>query len=546
MRKLPIGKQTFDVIREQDRVYVDKTDIIYKMIENNDQCFISRPRRFGKSLLVSTLESLFSRGTEMFKGLAIEKLWTDKTYKVIHLDFSGMAARSEAEFTSEAKDMIIDEAERIGLIGGENEEYTACASISRLFRKIVMRAEDQSLVLLIDEYDSPLDLNLQNSEVFQAIRVQLRSLYGIIKRFEGKFRFIYVTGVSRFNKVALFSAGSSIADLTYKSEYSCLFGYTEEEIKTYFGEHLRAAAASIFHVSSDKVTEGQLSLVMDELRRHYDGYCFDEEALTHVYQPWSVLNFLAPKRIYKFSDYWFRDSGVSTLVTNFIQLIGGVTADDRKIHSMDWDNFEINTDLNSLSNRLAVLTQCGYFTIKKSSDDFVYVGLPNLELLHAWAHLLTSDMRSRSTAPQSDIEHLNRIGKSLFAKDVSAEAICDLFNSIYKVINSSNRIDTEYDACDIPVLYCLGTGYDVRTEVPEKGGRADITFEFTDRRIVIEMKCARDGDVAEKKLEYAKAQIESRDYGKYAPLKKLRRFAMVFSVPEQKIVLAAEVKDGEL
>ena len=100
-----------------------------------------------------------------------------------------------------------------------------------------------------------------------------------------------------------------------------------------------------------------------------------------------------------------------------------------------------------------------------------------------------------------------------------------------------------YDACDIPVLYCLGIGYDVRTEVPEKGGRADITFEFADRRIVIEMKCARDGDVAEKKLDEAKAQIESRDCGKYAPLKKLRRIAMVFSVPEQKIVLAAEVKD---
>ena len=282
---------------------------------------------------------------------------------------------------------------------------------------------------------------------------------------------------------------------------------------------------------------------MDELRRHYDGYCFDKKASTHVYQPWSVLQFLNPYRTYEFSDYWFKDSGVSTLVSNFIQLIGGVTADDRKMHSLDLDNLEINIDLNSSANRLAVLTQCGYFTIKKSDGGFAYVGLPNLELLHAWAHLLTGEMRSRSAAPQSDIDHLNSIGKSLFAKDVSTEAICDLFNSIYKVINSSNSIDTEYDACDIPVLYCLGIGYDVRTEVPEKGGRADITFEFADRRIVIEMKCARDGDVAEKKLDEAKAQIENRDYGKYAPLKKLRRFAMVFSVPEQKIVLAAEVKD---
>ena len=545
MKMLPTGTQSFNVIRSSDMVYVDKTASIYQMIKSGRQFFISRPRRFGKSLLVSTLESLFSKGTEMFKGLAIEKVWTDKTYKVIHLDFSGVMARTEDEFNESAKNMIFALTE--GIIDREKPEYSKCKTIAELFREIAVRAEDLSLVLLIDEYDAPLNFNLQNKEVFSAINLQIRSFYTVIKQFEGKFRFIFVTGVSRFNKVALFSAGSSIADITYGSEFSSMFGYTEDEIKTYFGDHLRAAAASIFNVSYDEVTDIQISQIMDELRRHYDGYCFDKKASTHVYQPWSVLQFLSTNDDHEFSDYWFQDSGVSTLVSNFIQLIGGVTVDDRNIHSTDWKKFEINTDLNSPSNRLAVLTQCGYFTIKKSIAGSVFVGLPNLELLHAWAYLLTDTMMHSVNASGDDINRMRVLKGSLSSQDVSANALSDLFNSIYKVLNSSsNRIDTEYDACDIPMLYCLGSGYDVRTEVPEKGGRADLTFEFTDRRMVIEMKCARDGEDAGKKLDEAKAQIESRDYGKYAPLKKLRRFAMVFSVPEQKIVLAAEVKDGEL
>ena len=545
MKMLPTGTQSFNVIRSSDMVYVDKTASIYQMIKSGRQFFISRPRRFGKSLLVSTLESLFSKGTEMFKGLAIEKVWTDKTYKVIHLDFSGVMARTEDEFNESAKNMIFALTE--GIIDREKPEYSKCKTIAELFREIAVRAEDLSLVLLIDEYDAPLNFNLQNKEVFSAINLQIRSFYTVIKQFEGKFRFIFVTGVSRFNKVALFSAGSSIADITYGSEFSSMFGYTEDEIKIYFGDHLRAAAASIFNVSYDEVTDIQISQIMDELRRHYDGYCFDKKASTHVYQPWSVLQFLSTNDDHEFSDYWFQDSGVSTLVSNFIQLIGGVTVDDRNIHSTDWKKFEINTDLNSPSNRLAVLTQCGYFTIKKSIAGSVFVGLPNLELLHAWAYLLTDTMMHSVNASGDDINRMRVLKGSLSSQDVSANALSDLFNSIYKVLNSSsNRIDTEYDACDIPMLYCLGSGYDVRTEVPEKGGRADLTFEFTDRRMVIEMKCARDGEDAGKKLDEAKAQIESRDYGKYAPLKKLRRFAMVFSVPEQKIVLAAEVKDGEL
>ena len=543
MKKLPIGKQSFDALRAGGMVYVDKTGIIFRMIENNDQCFISRPRRFGKSLLVSTLESLFSRGTEMFKGLAIEKLWTDKTYRVLHFDFSGLECGSVESFQKDAVEKFLDVAKKAGVLDRQ-ETAAEYRTIKILMNRICLMAEDSSMVLLVDEYDSPLNANLGNPEVFSGIRKAIYDFYSSVKENSGRFRFIFVTGVSRFDRTAVFGDGPVIQDLSLNPLYGTLLGYTEDEITQYFGEHLRAAAASIFKISSDKVTDIQLSQVMDELRRHYDGYCFDKKASVHVYQPWSVLQFLSPEGDHEFSDYWFQDSGMSSLLDNFVRFTGGVTAGDCSTHSIDWNSFVMNTDLNSPSNRLAILTQCGYFTIKKNTDKRVRVGLPNLELRHAWAYLLINRIRDANHIPDELTDSVDDASLVLRKPDFSVEELAVLFNGIYKVLNSRNKILTEYAACDTPALYCLGSGYDVRTEVPEKGGRADLTFEFIDRRIIIEMKCVREGEPAEKKLSEAESQVLAHDYGSYVPAKPLRRFAMVFSVPLQKIVLAKEIEAG--
>ena len=488
MKELPIGMQGFDAIRTGDMVYVDKTDIIYRMVKNNRQCFISRPRRFGKSLLVSTLESLFSRGTEMFKGLAIEKLWTERTYRVLRFDFSGIQCDSLENFQKAAVRKFWRVAMKCGALDNtcSPENFTGIAD---LMDEITMNMDIGSTVLLIDEYDCPLNTNLGNQEVFNGIRKAIRDFYSSVKENSSRFRFIFVTGVSRFNKVTLFSAGSSIKDLSLSPIYGSLLGYTEDEIRHYFAPHLKAAASSIFGISQDEVTEAHIDQVMDGLRSHYDGYCFDEKASVHVYQPWSVLNFLAPDNLYQLSDYWFIDSGVSTLLQNFMTAAGG---------------------------EAVILTQCGYYTIKKADPFYFYLGLPNLELRHAWAHILLSD-----TFKKCDKQGVQALNQSAY--------------------NSLHKAESEYAACDAPLLYCLGVGYDVRSEAAENGGRADLTFEMPGRRIIIEMKCARDGDSPEKKLEEAKAQILKHDYGNYVPVRETRRFAMVFSVQEQKIVLSEEV-----
>ena len=537
MKKLPIGKQGFDAIIAGDMVYVDKTDIICRMIENNDQCFISRPRRFGKSLLVSTLESLFSRGTEMFKGLAIEKLWTERTYRVLRFDFSGIKCDSLENFQKAAVRKFLRVAMKCGALDNtySPENFTGIAD---LMDEITMNMDIGSTVLLIDEYDCPLNANLDNPEVFNGIRKAIRDFYSSVKENSDRFRFIFVTGVSRFHKVALFSAGSSIEDLSLNPLYGAMLGYTEDEIRHYFSNHLKAAVSSIFGISTDAVTDVQISQVMDELRVHYDGYCFDEEASTHVYQPWSVLHFLAPNGRHKFSDYWFRDSGVSTLLQNFMTAAGGVIRDYEN-QRVPRNEFVMNIEPLSETGKAVILTQCGYYTIKKADPFYFYLGLPNLELRHAWAHILLSDTFKK--CDKQGVQALNQSAYVLNKPDVSDKDIALLFNRTYKVLNSLHKAGSEYAACDTPLLYCLGVGYDVRSEAAENGGRADLTFEMPGRRLIIEMKCARDGESPEKKLEEAKAQILKHDYGNYIPVKKTRRFAMVFSVQEQKIVLSEEV-----
>ena len=538
MKKLPIGKQGFDAVITGDMVYVDKTEAIYRMIENNDQCFISRPRRFGKSLLVSTLESLFSRGTGMFKGLAIEKLWADKTYPVLRFDFSGLECGSVESFQKDAVEKFLDVAKKAGVLGWQ-ETPDKYRTIKILMNKICLMAEVNSMVLLVDEYDSPLNTNLGNQNVLNDIRKAIRDFYLSVKENSDKFRFIFVTGVSRFNKVALFSAGSSIEDLSLNPLYGSMLGYTEDEIRHYFADYLKAAASSIFGINTDAVTDVQISQVMDELRVHYDGYCFDEDASIHVYQPWSVLNFLAPNGRHKFSDYWFRDSGVSTLLNNFLTAAGGVSRDDEKPQPVLHDEFVMNLDLQSPAGKTVILAQCGYYTIKKADPFYFYFGLPNLELRHVWARILLSDTFKK--CDQKGVQSLNQSAYVLNKTDVSDNDIALLFNRTYKILNSLHKAQSEYAVCDAPLLYCLGVGYDVRSEVSENGGRADLTFEMPGRRLIIEMKCAREGESPEKKLEEAKAQIMKHDYGNYIPVKEIRRFAMVFSVPEQKIVLSEEV-----
>ena len=540
MKELPIGVQDFETLMTNGMVYVDKTDIIYRMIENYRWNFIARPRLFGKSLLVSTLESLFSRGTLMFKGLAIEKLWTDKTYKVIHLAFSRLSCRSAEEFDLKARELFLGELVRLGFPRETIESCSRCVDLQDMAYEAFSDTGLCSLVLLLDDYDCSLNLNLQDRDVFGKIQHKIRGFYDAVRENQGSFRFIFVTGVSRFNMAETFGLDSYLDDLSLNPLYASLMGFTEDEIRHYFGEHLRSAAASVFRTGPDKVTEEQLLLVMDALRRHYGGYCFDKTASLHVLEPWSVLRFLSPDGSHELSDYWYRESGVSSFFSSSDMLTHGAAADDFRTQSMDRHRFVMSPDPGSPSNRLSILTRFGYFTVKKVTALRIRVGLPNLELRRAWARLLLSRIRDENAIPHELTGRLEDACAALRSENISAEKLALIFNLAYKALNSS-RIETGYAACGAPALCCLDYGFDVTVQSQDKEGPAGMVFDFLSRRIIIGMKCLREGESAEEKLREAEAEISSKDCGSLVPAKPLRRFAMVFSVPMQKIVLTEEV-----
>ena len=538
LQELPIPNPSFTSIRQLNQLYVDKTSLIYELARfNSRQYFLARPRRFGKSLLISTLESLFRDGLKMFHGLAIEKLWKDRgTYKVLRLDFSGIPCETKENFEKAAVMKFFGSATDAGLLEAVSTPESF-PSIAFLMEAICRKSKDNSVVLLVDEYDSPLCANLNNPEVFARIQNSIHDFYAVVKEYAGKFRFVFITGVTRFRHVAIFSAGSSIKDITLNPKFGTLLGYTEDDLSDSkpLGRYILRAAADINHIPEEKVSKNQIDSLKNEIRRYYDGYCFDNECGTHVYQTWSVLNFLSLYDKHKFLDYWYDSGGVSALLVNYFESHGGLFSqtEDMTFSATDFSSASSLADMDPG----VLLTQCGYYTIKKVIDGEITVGIPNMELQHAQAMLLRERL--------FDYKKINSASESktiLSKKEITPEECADFFNKIFNAVSSENKVTDEYQACDYIKVYCLGSGFSIHREYHQKNGRADITVEFPDHRLVVEMKFARSESSYEKLLKSAEQQILDRDYGNYIPAKALVRFAMVFSAREQKIIRCSEVK----
>ncbi len=240
---------------------------------------LTRPRRFGKSLLVSTLETLFANGLRDFRGLAIEKLWNDKTYQVVHLDFSTIKEFSSCEeFVAKLHRLLARSFNEIGASLPYDDRFYDAMSI---WLKTV---PSRSIVLLVDEYDAPLTACLGNNDLFAAVRSVMREFYANLKFADNALRFWFMTGVTKFKSTSIFSDLNNFTDISFNPVYGTLLGFTEEELKSCFDGYLTRAADEL-GVSKEKLIE--------LMRTHYNGFCFDQFAKIRVYCPWSVLNFLA-------------------------------------------------------------------------------------------------------------------------------------------------------------------------------------------------------------------------------------------------------------
>ena len=505
----------FGELIDNNCIYVDKTAIINQFASKKGPFFISRPRRFGKSTLINTLHELFSHGLEKFKGLKIEPLWKDKTYKVLHLDFSSYNFLSEINFNDYFYEDLKQEFLSIGLKVNDSTLDTKIPAL--LFDNVLKNnPSDQKIVLLIDEYDTPLSAVLNNEKEFIARRDILYSFYSKLKQYQGRFRFIFITGVTYYSHTSIFSAFNHLTDLTLDSDYGALLGYTSDELESYFSEYIDNAVETLNRkFPTERYTHEK---VVEELKRNYDGYSFDEDCMHHVYNPWSILNFLkSPHR--GFIPYWVVSGGSTpTFLVNYLkQKLKKYNADE--LQSLLGIDSTVNKDTDSLYPSIenisnidlfAILYQAGYFCIKSAFDGYFKVGIPNLEVKKAYSNLVLNQLTKSQDSKLRFIEPFKEVLAS-----GNLDKIKELFNTLINEF-SNETVKKFNEACfrDVLKLAMLTFNVSASTEVMGACGRADITAEAGDYLYVFELKVTDNSKDIDTKLTEAKDQIIKNKYAR--------------------------------
>ena len=505
----------FGELIDNNCIYVDKTAIINQFASKKGPFFISRPRRFGKSTLINTLHELFSHGLEKFKGLKIEPLWKDKTYKVLHLDFSSYNFLSEINFNDYFYEDLKQEFLSIGLKVNDSTLDTKIPAL--LFDNVLKNnPSDQKIVLLIDEYDTPLSAVLNNEKEFIARRDILYSFYSKLKQYQGRFRFIFITGVTYYSHTSIFSAFNHLTDLTLDSDYGALLGYTSDELESYFSEYIDNAVETLNRkFPTERYTHEK---VVEELKRNYDGYSFDEDCMHHVYNPWSILNFLkSPHR--GFIPYWVSSGGSTpTFLVNYLkQKLKKYNADE--LQSLLGIDSTVNKDTDSLYPSIenisnidlfAILYQAGYFCIKSAFDGYFKVGIPNLEVKKAYSNLVLNQLTKSQDSKLRFIEPFKEVLAS-----GNLDKIKELFNTLINEF-SYETVKKFNEACfrDVLKLAMLTFNVSASTEVMGACGRADITAEAGDYLYVFELKVTDNSKDIATKLTEAKDQIIKNKYAR--------------------------------
>lgn len=509
-------------------IYVDKTKFISELVKL-ERVFISRPRRFGKSLTLDTIGTLFENGVEpYFKETYIYDKWTEPTYPVLRLNFLKFDKKSVEVFKNKLNSKITEFAKRID-VKNYIEKSEPEDSIDYLLE--LLSLEDRQIVILIDEYDCQMTANINNETLYKEFQEKIKSFYANIKD-QDSIRFLGITGVTRLKDVSIFSVGSNIKDITNYNAYSQMIGFTRDEIKKYYIDYLKLAVAYESHCDVESVTDTQIEAMLDKLAQNYDGYCFDEFYKKKVFCTWSVNNFfqsIVDNHFVYFGEYWYDNGGLPSILANYL-----LTHKLNAFDYLDKDNL-INVPTNDFINPTSLTTinqnvlmcQTGYLTLRsevKVLKSRIYLGIPNGEIHKAITHLLALKVFN------NDINVDNEKGENLFEIG-SFEDIITLLNSIMHSVPYDNYpIVSEAAVQNSIRLYLAGAGMEAKSEVHEAKGRADLILETDNRRIVFELKFAQNDEEAKIKLKEAVEQIKSRDYGNILPVKKeLIRIAAVFN-----------------
>ena len=521
---------SFKNFYENNRIYIDKTEYLYRMLVDNplERIFVSRPRRFGKSLTLDTVATLFESGVDpYFKGTWIYDKWTEPTYPVFRLNLIEYPKDDLIEF----KRRLIKDISNFAFLNKVKnyfEDFSPTGSLKSLLEALAI--EHRKIVLLIDEYDCQLTANINNKKIYDSFQEFLREFYGIIK---GKYaiRFLGVTGVTRLKDVEIFSIGSDINDITNCSPYSQMIGFTRDEIKKYYIDYLKLAASYENNCTVDNVTEAQIESLLDRLAKNYDGYCFDEFYKKKVFSTWSVNKFfqsvVSNKFVY-FGEYWYDNGGLPSILVNYLKThelnIFDYLEKNKSLKVTD-DDFKNPTSLTTI-NQNVLMCQTGYLTLRSSLNDsnIIALGIPNGEIYKALNKLLAAKFFKGTIDVTNDAnENILDVG--------SVEDIISLLNTMVNTVTyDAYPLNSESSVQNYVKAYLLGAKQNVSSEVHQAKGRADLMIETNKRRIVFEFKYAKDETEAKAKLSEAIEQIKSRDYGNIVPRKdELLRIAAVFN-----------------
>ena len=479
----PVGIQSFEKIRQDGYCYIDKTDLIYQLVKSGQYYFLSRPRRFGKSLLISTLEAYFLGKKELFKGLAMEKLEKDwKTYSILHLDLN-----TQKYDTPEALTNVLEENLKYweSLYGASDSEI----GVARRFNGIIRRAAEktgQKVVVLVDEYDKPMLQAIGNEELLTDYRNTLKAFYVVLKSCDRYIKFALLTGVTRFSKVSVFSDLNNLMDISMDNRFANLCGITEEELYRDFKEDIIELG------EKNGMTEQETKT---ELKKTYDGYHFVEDS-DDIYNPFSLLNTFAKM---KFGNYWF-ETGTPTFL---VELLKHSRYDLHRLTEEVASADSLGGIDTMYSNPVPILYQSGYLTIKGYDKEFqaYYLEFPNKEveegftkfLLPRYAHLETGN---------SSFEIMN------FVKDVrqgNAEAFLKRLQSFFADSPYELARDLELHYQNVLFIVFKLLGFYTQAEYHTSNGRIDMVVK-TDKYIyVMEFKL---GGTAEEALQ----QINDKHY----------------------------------
>ena len=512
MEKIATDTYSFERLREEGFTYVDKTDELYAMAsgESGVQFFMARPRRFGKSLAVSTLKHLFEGRRELFQGLKIEPKWDwSKKWPVLHLDMGSCQTKTIPELHKRWREILANECVRNG-ISFRDDENPATA-FERVANDLAAMSPDGRMVLLVDEYDKPLLGHLMKPDVAE-FRDALKAFYSVIKTLEGKQRFTFITGVSKFSKVSIFSDLNNLNDWTMDLTAATLFGYTHEEVKAYFPGRIQALA------EANGLTEEE---AFDKIIEWYDGYRFHPSA-RYVINPVSLGQCFQKK---EFNDYW-SSTAVPTFLIDILKKnpldFSTVGISDASLNAYEPDNPQIVT----------LLYQTGYLTIKS----FKQMGtarryelkFPNLEIENSFLDHLVSAYVGKNFDVSTGYAYA--AGEALYEHDVPKfmKALKSFFTDIpYDMTDRQN--EQMWQTIGYVVLRSIGIN--VNGEVKTHDGRIDLVVDLPNDVYILEMKLDR--PAAE-----AMEQIKGKDYaGKYELSgKRITLIGISFSAEKRTIV----------